>query len=110
MPYPDGRIEMTDAEAVVCEARALERETIAETQQLLPPEPPWVGDEARYERLRQAAADVVAIAWAVQDPVAEDPYAPLGQAILADAQSVLRKVRDFAPDGLVAPAPPPPKT
>jgi len=89
-PYPG-------PELFTCEAQALERETIAETERLSGcigwgPCGPY---QAQYARLREAATKVVEIAWMMQDPAREDPYAELGAAIIDNAKQVLETIRDF---------------
>ena len=89
-PYPA-------AEIFACEAQALERETIAETERLSGcigwgPCGPY---QAQYARLREAATKVVEIAWMMRDPAREDPYAALGELIGDDAKQVLDRIRTF---------------
>lgn len=108
IPYP----YLSEAEAVVGEARALERETVAEADWLvrylageLDDEieddgedlGPWGPEYGRYLQLREAATAVVEIAWDMQDPARDSPYADLGKKVSAAAQQVLTAVREYRP-------------
>lgn len=109
IPYPHRY--PNEAEAVVGEARALERETIAETEWLVrylsedageeddggEDLGPWGPDYGQYVRLREAAADVAGIAWDMQNPASVSPYAGLGEDIIAEARNVLTTIRDYRP-------------
>ena len=97
----------SEADAVVLEAEALEQETIAATARLVA----YIDGDAcapvdptdQYDDLRDAAATVVEIAWNVQDPARQNPYAALGKEISDSALTILEQIRAFVP---VEPVPP----
>ncbi|MFN4176523.1 hypothetical protein [Phenylobacterium sp.] len=110
IPYPYRYF--SEADAVSGEARALERETVAETEWLvrylageLDDEEeadgedlgPWGPGYGEYLRLRDAATAVVEIAWDMRDPARQSPYAALGDIIIDGARDVLTAVRDYQP-------------
>ncbi|MBW8813063.1 MAG: hypothetical protein JF588_06520 [Caulobacterales bacterium] len=105
-----------EALAVVAEALALERETIAETARLVGyldgVAGRWNDPAAEYERLREAAANVAELSWALQRPAWDNPYAGLAADISALARQILEEMRAFdhrdsAPGGDPAPDPDP---
>lgn len=89
---------VSDAQAVVLEAEALERETRRETAALVLYEdgyrvdPDLAEDQLQYIELRRAAERVVAISLTMQIPDREDPYASLGQKINAKARNLLAEI------------------
>ena len=89
---------LTESEAVVREAEALERETRRETGAFVLAEsgcrvePTHAEEQIRYLRMRDAAAVVVEIGYWMQDPLRDNPYAPLAAKIMAKAKAVLSEI------------------
>ncbi|NBB65599.1 hypothetical protein GVN18_40765 [Pseudomonas sp. ODNR1LW] len=89
----------SEAQAVVEEAEALERETRLETARLIEIEDESVLDgfeesQTRYRELRAAAQIVVAILYRMQEPLREDPYAPLAAKCIGKAKALLSEIED----------------
>ncbi len=53
--------------------------------------------ELRYRQLLESATRMVEIAYALQDPARDDPYAPLAAKIINDANVVLQEIKAFRP-------------
>lgn len=97
-PLPPLSPMLSEADAVVREAEALERETRRETAALVlydrgyRIEPDLAEDQLQYLRLREAAAAVVEISLTMQIPQRDDPYAALGSKIHVKARNLLAEI------------------
>lgn len=92
-------LQTSEAQAVVEEAEALERETRIETARLeavddLPCLDGFDESQTRYRELRTAAQVVVAILYRMQEPLREDPYAPLAAKLMGKAKALLSEIED----------------
>ena len=92
-------LQTSEAQAVVEEAEALERETRIETTRLEEIEDASGADgfeesQTRYRELRTAAQVVVAILYRMQEPLGEDPYAPLAAKLMGKAKALLSEIED----------------
>lgn len=89
----------SEAEAVILEARALERETRRETEALEPYEDDQVPrdrfdeDQAQYERLLTAAEAVDGVCRRMQEVRRHDRYAALAEKIASRSKSLLADIR-----------------
>ena len=91
-------LKTSEAEAVVEEAQALERETRSDTERWLNAADDLSNAErmedsqARYQELRAAAQIVVALLYRIQEPLLADPYAPLAAASMNKAKALLADI------------------
>lgn len=93
-------LKTSEAQAVVEEAQALERETRRETEL-------WQGDpqgsptserfeesQERYRELRSAAEGVVALLYQMQEPLWGDPYAAWAAKMMTKAKALLTDIEE----------------
>ncbi|WAC58375.1 hypothetical protein [Brevundimonas sp. SL130] len=91
-------LKTSEAEAVVEEAQALERETRSDTERWLNAADDLSNAErledsqARYQELRAATQIVVALLYRIQEPLLADPYAPLATASMDKAKALLADI------------------
>lgn len=91
--------KMTEAQAVVYEAEVLESETLGECEAWFDPGDDcglperFAESQARYLTLLKAAEAMVVECRRIQDPVPDDPYAPLATKVLGKARAVLQEIQ-----------------
>ncbi|WP_299171254.1 hypothetical protein [uncultured Brevundimonas sp.] len=93
-------LKTSEAQAVVYEAEALERETRRETErwqcdaQDLPTSERFEESQARYWELREAAGVVVDLLYRMQEPLRTDPYAIWAAKMMGKAKTLLTDIED----------------
>lgn len=93
-------LKTSEAQAVVEEAEAVERETRRETER-------WADDvddlstsdrfeesQTRYWELRAAAQAVVALLYRIQEPLRADPYGALAAKAMTKAKALLTEIEE----------------